>query len=161
VLQALNPMSTTQLSLSLAAYGFSGIVGTLVGGWANDRFGPLRSLRLQLSALILMMFLLPLTQGHMALTVSAMVVWGVTGFSMIAPQQSLLAGLSPAQAPLLLSLNGSMLFVGSAVGSVMSGALLSTLGLSRLAWVGVPFAALAFLTLLFDKMPRHKPQVSA
>jgi DHA1 family inner membrane transport protein len=161
VLQALNPMSTTQLSLSLAAYGFSGIVGTLVGGWANDRFGPLRSLRLQLSALILMMFLLPLTQGHMALTVSAMVVWGVTGFSMIAPQQSLLAGLSPAQAPLLLSLNGSMLFVGSAVGSVMSGALLSTLGLSRLAWVGVPFAALAFLTLLFDKMPRNKPQVSA
>jgi DHA1 family inner membrane transport protein len=111
--------------------------------------------------LFLMMCLLPLTQGHMALTVAAMVIWGVAGFGMIAPQQSRLAGLSPTQAPLLLSLNGSMLFVGAALGSMMSGALLGTLGLSRLAWVGVPFAALAFLTLLFDKMPTHKPQASA
>ena len=161
VLQALNPMSTTQLSLSLAAFGFSGIVGTLIGGWANDRFGPLRSLKLQLSVLLAMMCVLPLTQGHMALTVTAMVVWGVAGFGMMAPQQSRLASLSPAQAPLLLSLNGSMLYVGTALGSVMSGALLGTLGLSRLAWVGVPFVTLAFMTLLFDKMPARqaKPAV--
>lgn len=157
VLQALNPMSTTELSLSLAAFGVSGIVGTLMGGWANDRFGPLRALKLQLSVLVLMMGLLPLTQGHMALTIAAMVVWGVAGFGMMAPQQSRLASLSPAQAPLLLSLNGSMLYVGTALGSVMSGALLGTLGLSRLAWVGVPFAALAFVTLVFDKMPQRQP----
>ncbi len=157
VLQALNPMSTTELSLSLAAFGFSGIVGTLIGGWANDRFGPLRALKLQLSVLVLMMALLPLTQGHMALTIAAMVVWGVAGFGMMAPQQSRLASLSPAQAPLLLSLNGSMLYVGTALGSVMSGALLDTLGLSRLGWVGVPFAVLALVTLVFDKMPKRQP----
>ncbi len=157
VLQALNPMSTTELSLSLAAFGVSGIVGTLIGGWANDRFGPLRSLKLQLSVLVLMMGLLPLTQGHMALTIAAMVVWGVAGFGMMAPQQSRLASLSPAQAPLLMSLNGSMLYVGTALGSVMSGALLDTLGLSRLAWVGVPFAVLALVTLVFDKMPKRQP----
>lgn len=156
VLQALNPMSTTELSLSLAAFGVSGIVGTLIGGWANDRFGPLRSLKLQLSVLVLMMGLLPLTQGHMVLTIAAMVVWGVAGFGMMAPQQSRLASLSPAQAPLLLSLNGSMLYVGTALGSVMSGALLGTLGLSRLAWVGVPFVVLAFVTLVFDKMPQRQ-----
>lgn len=157
VLQALNPMSTTELSLSLAAFGVSGIVGTLMGGWANDRFGPLRALKLQLSVLVVMMGLLPLTQGHMALTIAAMVVWGVAGFGMMAPQQSRLASLSPAQAPLLLSLNGSMLYVGTALGSVMSGALLGTVGLSRLSWVGVPFAMLAFITLMFDKMPQPKP----
>ena len=151
VLQALNPMSSGGLSLTLAAFGLSGVVGTLVGGWANDRFGSLRTLVGQLSAMISMMALLPLTQGHLSLTVMALVVWGVAGFGMMTPQQSRLASLSPKQAPLLLSLNGSMLYMGTALGSIMSGALLDTLGLANLAWVGVPFALLALLTLVFDR----------
>jgi predicted MFS family arabinose efflux permease len=151
VLQALNPMSTGGLSLTLAVFGLSGVVGTLVGGWANDRFGALRTLVAQLTVLIVMMGLLPLTQGSMALTVVTLVVWGIAGFGMMTPQQSRLASLSPKQAPLLLSLNGSMLYMGTALGSVMSGALLDTLGLTHLAWVGVPFALLALLTLVFDR----------
>jgi DHA1 family inner membrane transport protein len=151
VLQALNPMSSGGLSLTLAAFGLSGVVGTLVGGWANDRFGSLRTLVGQLSVMISMMALLPLTQGHLSLTVTALVVWGIAGFGMMTPQQSRLASLSPKQAPLLLSLNGSMLYMGTALGSIMSGALLDTLGLVNLAWVGVPFALLALLTLVFDR----------
>ena len=50
-----------------------------------------------------------------------------------------------------MSLNGSMLYMGTALGSIMSGALLDTLGLANLAWVGVPFALLALLTLVFDR----------
>ena len=151
VLQALNPMSSGGLSLTLAVFGLSGVVGTLIGGWANDRFGSLRTLVAQLTVLIVMMGLLPLTQGSIALTVVALVVWGIAGFGMMTPQQSRLASLSPKQAPLLLSLNGSMLYMGTALGSIMSGALLDTLGLVNLAWVGVPFAMLALLTLVFDR----------
>ena len=151
VLQALNPMSSGGLSLTLAAFGLSGVLGTLVGGWANDRFGSLHTLVGQLTVMIVMMALLPLTQGHIPLTVSALVVWGIAGFGMMTPQQSRLASLSPAQAPLLMSLNGSMLYMGTALGSMMSGALLDTLGLVQLAWVGVPFALLALSTLAFDR----------
>jgi predicted MFS family arabinose efflux permease len=151
VLQALNPMSSGGLSLTLAVFGLSGVVGTLVGGWANDRFGALRTLVAQLTVLIIMMGLLPLTQGSIALTTVTLVAWGIAGFGMMTPQQSRLASLSPKQAPLLLSLNGSMLYMGTALGSVMSGALLNTLGLVHLAWVGVPFALLALLTLVFDR----------
>ena len=151
LLQALNPMSSGGLSLTLAAFGLSGVAGTLVGGWANDRFGSLRTLVGQLTVMIVMMALLPLTQGYILLMVIALVVWGVAGFGMMTPQQSRLASLSPKQAPLLLSLNGSMLYMGTALGSMLSGALLDTLGLVQLAWVGVPFALLALLTLVFDR----------
>ena len=151
LLQALNPMSSGGLSLTLAAFGLSGVAGTLVGGWANDRFGSLRTLVGQLTVMIVMMALLPLTQGYIPLMVIALVVWGVAGFGMMTPQQSRLASLSPKQAPLLLSLNGSMLYMGTALGSMLSGALLDTLGLVQLAWVGVPFALLALLTLVFDR----------
>ena len=153
VLQALNPMSSTQLSITLAVFGLAGVVGTLSGGWANDRFGPIRSQRAQLVLLIILMLALPLTRGHPPATLVVLVLWGIAGFGMMAPQQSLLAGLSSVQAPLLLSLNGSMLYLGTALGAVISGSLVGHLDLSQLSWVGVPFGLLALGTLAFEHTP--------
>lgn len=160
VLQALNPMSSAQLSATLAVFGLAGVAGTLMGGWATDRFGALRSMRVQLAVLVAMMCLLPLTRGHVPATMAVLVLWGIAGFGLMAPQQSRLAILSPAQAPLLLSLNGSMLYVGTALGAVVSGAVLDQVGFAQLGWVGVPFGLLAMLTLVFDRMPA-RVQVSA
>lgn len=153
VLQALNPMNSAQLSATLAVFGLAGVGGTLMGGWATDRFGALRTLRVQLAVLVAMMCLLPLTRGNAPATMAVLVAWGIAGFGLMAPQQSRLASLSPAQAPLLLSLNGSMLYVGTALGAVISGALLDQVGFAQLGWVGVPFGLLAMLTLVFDRMP--------
>jgi predicted MFS family arabinose efflux permease len=150
VLQALNTMNSTQLSLTLAAFGVSGVAGTLSGGWANDRFGSLTTMRAQLLVLVSTMALLPLTSGQPYAMLAALVVWGVAGFGVMAPQQSRLVSLSPAQAPLLLSLNGSMLYIGTALGAAISGALLDSINITRLGWVGVPFGLLALLTLVFE-----------
>jgi len=153
VLQALNPMNSAQLSATLAVFGLAGVGGTLMGGWATDRFGALRTMRVQLAVLVAMMCLLPLTRGSVPATMGVLVAWGIAGFGLMAPQQSRLASLSPSQAPLLLSLNGSMLYVGTALGAVISGALLDRVGFAQLGWVGVPFGLLAMLTLVFDRMP--------
>lgn len=147
VLQALVPMSGERLSVTLMLFGLSGVAGTLVGGWANDRFGPRRSLVVQLSVLGTMMALLPLTQGHYPLLVATLVIWGIAGFGMMTPQQSRLAVLAPAQAPILLSLNTSMLYFGTALGAAIGGAVSGQLGFARMAWVGVPFAIAGLLTL--------------
>lgn len=151
VLLALNPMRPTLLSLTLAVFGTAGVVGTLVGGWANDRFGSLITLRVQLTVLITMMTLLPLTAGNIAATLVTLVVWGVAGFGLMVPQQSRLAGLSPAQAPLLLSLNASMLYIGTALGAIISGAMIEKVGFAHLGWVGAPFGLLGLATLVFDR----------
>lgn len=157
VLQALNPLTPGQLSLMLVSFGLSGVVGTVSGGWAVDRFGPIRTLRVQLTVLTAMMALVPLTSGSVALTTLAFILWGIAGFGMMAPQQLLLASRAPQQAPLLLSLNGSMLYLGTALGAVASGALVGTLGFARLSWVGLPFALVALGTLWFDAHPRQAP----
>ncbi len=153
VLLALNAMGATQLSAVLAVFGVAGIAGTLLGGWANDRFGSLRTLGVQLTVLVSMMCLLPLTQGHLLATVATLVVWGMAGFGLTAPQQSRLVSLAPTQAPLLLSLNSSMLYLGTALGAVVSGALIQSVGLANLSWVGAPFGLAALLTLAFDRAP--------
>ena len=153
VLQALNAMGATQLSVVLAIFGLAGIAGTLLGGWATDRFGSLRTIGVQLAVLISMMCLLPLAQGHLPATVAILVVWGIAGFGMTAPQQSRLLSLSPTQAPLLLSMNSSMLYLGTAMGAVISGALIQSVGFAHLGWVGAPFGLAALLTLTFDRTP--------
>ena len=153
VLLALNAMGSVQLSVVLALFGMAGIAGTLIGGWANDKFGSLRTISAQLAVLVCMMALLPLTQGSLVATVATMVVWGVAGFGMTAPQQSRLVSLSPTQAPLLLSLNSSMLYLGTALGAVVSGALIESVGMANLSWVGAPFGLAALTTLAFDSAP--------
>jgi MFS transporter, DHA1 family, inner membrane transport protein len=104
-----------------------------------------------LAVFIATMACVPLTQGSYPLVVAVFVVWGVAGFSLAAPQQARLATLAPAQAPLLLSLNGSMIYLGTALGAAVSGALADSLGFAKLAWVGIPFALTAYLTLWFDR----------
>jgi len=153
VLQALVPMSTERLSLTLVAFGLSGVAGTLLGGWANDRFGSLPTLRAHLATLATMMAAVPLCQGHHALVLLAFVMWGVAGFGLMPPQQSLLTSLAPPQAPLLLSLNASMLYLGTALGAVVGGAATGLLGTARLAWAGLPFALVALWLL----RPRSQP----
>jgi DHA1 family inner membrane transport protein len=159
VLQALQPMSAERLSFTLMLFGVAGVVGTVVGGWANDRFGARRTLPVQLSVLATTMALVPLTQGHYLAMVAAFFAWGVAGFGMMTPQQSRLAGLAPAQTPILLSLNASMLYLGTAGGAALGGAVVGLVGFSRLAWVSVPFAlaALAMLRLSLRLADAHKP----
>ena len=144
------------MSVTLVIFGLAGVVGTLLGGWANDRFGTRRTLTVQMAALGSMMALVPLTQGHYALMVTVFVVWGIAGFGMMTPQQSRLAALSPQQAPLLFSLNTSMLYFGTALGALAGGAFSAPVGMARLAWLGVPLAALGLFTLWMTA-PRRAP----
>jgi DHA1 family inner membrane transport protein len=147
VLLALNEMSNAQLSMALMGFGVAGVAGTLLGGWANDRFGSQTTLTWQLTTLALMMVLVPLTRGHPALTVVVFMVWGVAGFGMMSPQQTRLALLAPDSAPLLMSLNTSMLYFGTALGAVVGGAMSATVGVANLAWAGAPFACAGLFTL--------------
>ncbi|MFT3955086.1 MAG: hypothetical protein QM722_12060 [Piscinibacter sp.] len=79
--------------------------------------------------------------------VAVFVVWGIAGFGMMAPQQSRLAAIAPAQAPILLSLNTSMLYLGTALGAAIGGPAALRVGFEHLAWVGMPFAVAGWLTL--------------
>ena len=155
VLKALEPMGPVQISFTLMLFGISGVIGTVLGGWENDHIGAHRALLLHLVVLALMMVLVPLTQGHYVALLVVFFVWGIAGFGMMTPQQSRLAVLSPAQAPLLLSLNSSMLYLGTAFGAAIGGAAAPSVGFDKLAWVGLPFA-LAGLALVLLRAPNRQ-----
>jgi DHA1 family inner membrane transport protein len=159
VLHALHPMTSNRISVTLAVLGLSGVVGTLLGGWASDQLGPRRSLVAQLAVLGSMMAVLPFTQGNYALILATLVVWGIAGFGMMAPQQARLAMFAPAQAPVLLSLNTSMLYLGTAIAAALGGALAAKVGFAQIAWVGVPFVIAGLGTLWASA--RHRTVLAA
>jgi MFS transporter, DHA1 family, inner membrane transport protein len=160
VLRALNALSPEQLSITLMLFGLSGVAGTLIGGYANDHLGATSTLTTQLTVLGSMMALLPLTAGHPNATVAVLLAWGIAGFGMMAPQQSRLASTAPEQAPLLLSLNTSMLYAGSALGAALGGAASGALGFDKLSWLGVPLAALGLATLAAESAQRRAAMAS-
>ena len=147
VLQALSPMGAGMTALTLMLFGCSGVAGTLIGGAANDRFGPHRTQGVQMLLLAAMMLALPLTAGHWPAMMAVLVLWGTAGFGMMAPQQSRLAALAPAQAPLLFSFNSSMLYLGTAAGAALGGVAAPLVGFAQLPWVGVSGALLGLLLL--------------
>jgi predicted MFS family arabinose efflux permease len=153
VLKSLKPLEPGALSAVISVFGVAGVVGTLSGGRAADRLGARRSLTLSLSGLSLCLLLLPLTAGHLWAMVAVLMVWGVCGFSMMAPQQVRLAQLAGPDTPLALSLNNSMLYLGIALGAAVGGAALSHLEPRYLPWVGAPFAVGALCWLRWSTRP--------
>ena len=143
VLVALVPMDGRTLSAAISAFGVAGVAGTLLGGRSGDRFGVRRSVTVSLCGLAASMTLLPLTAGHPVAMMAVMLAWGVSGFSLMAPQQSHIAALAGAQAPLALSLNSSMVYLGTAAGGAVGGLALLAVPLAQLPWIGVPMALLA------------------
>lgn len=148
VVSALVPGSGPRLSWTLMVFGLSGVAGTVLGGWATDRFGPRRTMQWLLLCLSAAMALLPLSAGHYGAMLAALVLWGCCGFGMMAPQQSRLARLAPAHAPLVLSMNSSMLYIGMALGAALGGPMALWLGFERLGWVAAPLALLAWTVLM-------------
>lgn len=150
VLLALNPMPGAMLSFTLMGFGFAGMAGTLSGGWATDRFGAVPTLKVQLAAFFASLIAIPFTTGHYGWTLAAFMVWGVAGFGMMTPQQTRLAAAVPAQAPLLMSLNASMLYFGTAIGAGVGGPASLSMGFDHLPWLAAVFAvagALTFVTM--------------
>jgi DHA1 family inner membrane transport protein len=153
VLQALAPMSEPLFAVTLMLFGLSGVAGTLLGGWATDRFGALNTLRTLLLLFFLTMLLVPLTRGHHGALLLSLLCWGVAGFGMMAPQQARLVAIDPARAPVLLSLNSSMMYFGMALGAALGGLAVGLTGFDKLAWAGAPLS-LAALALLRGGEPR-------
>jgi MFS transporter, DHA1 family, inner membrane transport protein len=150
---ALLPEGRLGLPWTLTLFGLAGVAGTLTGGFATDRFGPRRTMQVLLAVLTAMMALLPLTRGAEPLLLVVLVAWGCSGFGLMTPQQTRLAQLAPAQAPLLLSLNTSMLYLAMALGAAIGGPAAGVVGFDRLGWVATPFAVAAWLLVMAGPRP--------
>lgn len=152
--------------LVLLAFGIGAAFGNAAGGQLADRVGArptvIGAALLNMVMLVAISLAAHLPTGLMAPAFFALIfVWGATGWAFPPAQSSHLLSLSPTNAPLVLSLNASALYLGIASGSLIGGLVLQYGTPSDLGWVGALLPALSLLGIAVSpllRQPRRRRQ---
>jgi predicted MFS family arabinose efflux permease len=142
-------------TLYLWAWGAGCIVGSFGVGILIDRVGR--------SALLISVILIatagtfvaiPLLASRHLLVMVPLVIWGILGFATPVPQQHRLIGIRPEHGAIVVALNASAIYLGSAVGAALGGLVLA-LGIAApsLAYLAAALTVLAWLLHLATKGP--------
>jgi predicted MFS family arabinose efflux permease len=146
-----------EVSLALFTFGVAATIGNMSGGALADHFGPIPATAFGLAGMAASLFLLSVTLKSVSpgdlthyLVLLPIIGWGVCGWGFFPAHSTNIIRAEPHAAQIALSLNYSAMYLGFAIGGVLGGVVLSTLGPSNLGWVGGTSVcgALALLALL-------------
>ena len=152
------------LPIVLLTFGVGAAIGNWLGGQLSDRFGAQRTIfGVTATSVVLLAFVsvLPLLPEAIRgpVYLAYLIPWGVVGWGFLPAQVSRLVTLAPNAAPLVLSLNGSALYLGSALGALVGGLVLQYAGPVDLGIAGALFP-LAALGVMWSMQRAPRPAVS-
>ena len=165
-------ITTTSIGLArelvpvvLLVFGVGAAIGNFAGGQLADRVGARQTVVVVVAfnaVLLALASLVPLLPAPLIAPVFFVLVfvWGSIGWAFPPAQSSYLLSLSPASAPLVLSLNASALYLGIAGGSLVGGLVLQHGTPSDLGWVGALLPALSLVGILLSALARRQARPS-
>jgi predicted MFS family arabinose efflux permease len=116
----------TDLTSYLWVWGLGGLLGSFAIGQVVDRWPDTRALvTVVLGVLGLALVLLPLVAGLPGVPYVVLFVWGIAGWSSLAPQQHRMLALRKEDGTVAVSLNSSATYLGNSIGAGVGGALLA------------------------------------
>lgn len=132
------------LSWVLVGFGLGQLAGTTFTGRATDRLGPARVLAFSLTGTAVVLAVVDVAVLSLPGALLFALFAGAFGGMLMVPQQHRLFTIAPDVPTVALGVNGSAIYVGGALGSVLGGVVLADAGPG---WVG-PAGALAALAAL-------------
>jgi len=155
------PLLTNHLSFVLAAFGAAAVVGSLTGGHLADRFGARFVIPRALLLIAVVYAALGVLAGaptskvslSAAAAVLLLVMWGLIGWQLPSAQQLNLIQLAPHAAPIVLSLQGSALYLGVSTGALVGSLALEFGSPAWLGWIGAGCELAALLVWLSRRPP--------
>jgi predicted MFS family arabinose efflux permease len=142
------------LPVLLFAFGLAGAIGNFIGGYAADHWD-LRAYVAALFAILALAFIAlsmvvsqPIGPFTKPLVILGIAVWGVAGWGMPAAQQARLVERDPRHAAVLISLNASALYLGSAVGAALGSLTIAYLSITKLGFIAAVMEGLGLAVLV-------------
>ncbi|AEW98434.1 MFS transporter [Streptantibioticus cattleyicolor] len=147
----------TTLAVLLLASGIAGAIGSFASGPLTDRLGNRGMIVIAALVAAVDFAVTPWAGAALGTAFAAVIVWGLSGFSLIVPLQHRLITISPADAQLSISLNSSVIFVGASLAGVVGAAGLDLVGGENLGFIGAAFfvAGLIVAELTHVLIRRH------
>jgi predicted MFS family arabinose efflux permease len=139
----------SEVAWVLMLFGIGSAAGNLWGGHAADALGPERVTRRALAGIFVIFGLVSVlatwapSSWAPAALLAAIAGWGVVGWSFPPSQQLNLVQRAPQLAPVVLSLNGSAIYLGISLGAVMGSICVALGHLEAVGFVGAACALVA------------------
>jgi MFS transporter, DHA1 family, inner membrane transport protein len=147
------------LGTLLLVVGVGGLVGNAVAGTLLDRPAGRHLVLVSMVTMTVVFAVLPFGAASFAAALPIMTLWGIAGWMYAAPQQHRLVRLAGPLGTVALSLNGSIIYVGAAVGALAGGGFLTVLGARLLAVPAAVCCAVAVaVEVVFRRLDRRPRQ---
>ncbi|MEU7744107.1 MFS transporter [Nonomuraea sp. NPDC049158] len=135
----------------LALYGVGAVAGNLAAGYATDRWGSVRVLTagyLTMAAGLGLLGAMATTHTTSPALVGLLAMaWGAGNWCQTPPQQHRLIAVAPQEAPLVVALNSSAIYVGIGTGTLLGGLTVPS-GTTTMYATATALAVLALIYLL-------------
>jgi predicted MFS family arabinose efflux permease len=154
----------TQIGYVLFCWGAAAFTGLFIGGVINDKIGAHWAIIIALPLMAIALASLSVSATYAAPArallpvIAAVAVWGITAWGFFPPQQARLIGIAGLKnAPIILSLNGSFMYLGFSLGAALGSVTLALRGVSALGWVGAIFVVASLLLFLLTDPRARAP----
>ncbi|CAI1889173.1 MFS transporter [Serratia proteamaculans] len=149
MMQELAGFSAPAVSWILLAYGIAVAIGNIWGGKLADRHGAVRALSFIFAALAVLLLVFQFTASHSIAALLTVIVMGVFAFGNVPGLQVYVVQKAEQYQPnavdVASGLNIAAFNVGIALGSVIGGQTVATLGLAQTPWIGALIVLVALL----------------
>jgi DHA1 family putative efflux transporter-like MFS transporter len=136
-------LSEQEMSGIFFALGLASLLGSKLGGFLADRIGTLRTLAGGLAVQALALALLSGVSGPVVVVILLLMVWMLAAFTFMPAQTLNLVALAPEASGIMLSLNGSFVQFGFALGAGAGGIASGVSSVMAVGWIGAALAAIA------------------
>ncbi|TYS89835.1 MFS transporter [Rossellomorea aquimaris] len=146
LLSSLAGFSIEEISTALLVLGLFAFIGSRVGGYAVDRWGPVRTISASLivHSIILMIFTsIPTSTIGILL---AIMIWGTSAWLTTPANQFYLISLKPQSSEIVLSFNTALMNIGMTLGAGLGGVVIEYTSVLNLGWIAGLTVLLALLT---------------
>ncbi len=149
MMQELAGFSAPTVSWILLAYGVAVTVGNIWGGKLADRHGAVRALSFIFAALAVLLLVFQFTASHSIAALLTVIAMGVFAFGNVPGLQVYVvqkaAQYTPNAVDVASGLNIAAFNIGIALGSVIGGQTVASLGLAQTPWIGALIVVVALL----------------
>ncbi|MGP0899343.1 MFS transporter [Serratia sp. CY80841] len=163
MMQELAGFSAPTVSWILLAYGVAVAVGNIWGSKLADRHGAVRALSFIFAALAVLLLVFQLTASHSIAALLTVIVMGVFAFGNVPGLQVYVvqkaAQYTPNAVDVASGLNIAAFNIGIALGSVIGGQTVASLGLAQTPWIGALIVVVALLLVSFSGRLDKKSQL--